>query len=121
MKNKIRILKVDFFIQKLLLVSLFAALISPYLLILGLIVLGFWQVMSGLFGALVLRERNHIHYLFGAFSYLGFLYWFESVDFELPFLPFVLYLAIPIRMAFWKLKLTKETLDKYQLKELVLS
>jgi len=117
MGNKIRFLKADIFIQYGILLSFIFTAAMPYFLLLSLLLLGFWQIISGFYGAFILGERTHKIYLVGAFSYLVFLYEFEKVGYEIGFLANLsIHAIVPIIIAVWYLRLTKRTLENYQLK-----
>jgi len=116
--NKLsRFLKWDIFIQKALLISCLLSIVNPWLIILSLLLLGFWQIISGFYGAFVLKGNVHRIYLIGAFIYLGIMYLLTYGEFGDQFVPFVMvYIIGPLIIAIWYLNLTMKTLKNYQLK-----
>ena len=116
MENEIWFLKIDYNIQKALLILSVIAIPTFYLFFIPFLLLGFWQVASGLHGVIALKSKHHIYYITIVFPYLSLMYFFfgETITYAFPLL-ILFYILIPSILAGLYFNLTKKTWN--QLKE----
>lgn len=125
MKAREFLLNVDLFIQSVL---FFGTLAASILLVftsfknsIGLIVpiffLGMWQLLSGIVLAFLLEDKKRAGYSMGSIFYLVIIVSFTllmsvSNDIIKNLLFYTFYVFIPLRIAYWYLNLTNETIKR---------
>jgi len=127
MKTRKILLNVDLVIQSLLLFLAIASALGTMIskgavgIILGyaLLVLGGWQLGSGVIIGLMLSDRKRAEYVFWSIAYLctigvlGNLNPVSNGEMNMV-LAFIFIAAIPLCIAYWYLKLTKNTIKKIE-------
>ena len=122
-------LKIDYWVQTVLLVSMFVTI--PFVLVpmLLLIVFGGWQLMSGAITGLFLRQLNRKFYLLKSIGYLGFLFsgellgergdLFAFLDSGFGYITF--FLGIPFIIGLWYYNMVRKDYLLHCEKEIVKS
>jgi len=111
MDTPIRFLEMDYKVQKILLILSLVAILTFYLFFIPFLLLGFWQLISGFYGAIKLKSKHHFLYLGLAIPYLIFIILFIAKimgTFSIGELLFFC-IFVPFIMAILFFHLTKKT------------
>ena len=115
MKNLVKFVKIDIKIQQILIGITVASLIFPLMISIPLILLGAWQLFSGIYLGLKLKDSNRAIYL--VFSTVLLLLMFTATNINMSgdgeFLIFsIVFIIVPFITALCYLKYSFITLDK---------
>ena len=124
MRNAIKLLKVDYITQKLLLFVTCCSIVFFPLIGVMLCILGGWQLLSAIIIGYTLKDKKRLRYFSFSVLYLFFMWGSLAIcsssekGFEMVALA-VIFIVIPIFIALWYMKLTSETLDKLRKEEYI--
>lgn len=113
MEKELRFLKIDLSIQKILLVLSVLGILTLYLAAIPFVLLGFWQIVSGIYGALKLNSKVHKRYLAVVLPYVvGMFFGMETIIDYFFAGVFIFYLIIPFGFALWYFSISKKTIEE---------
>jgi len=116
MRKKLNFLRRDIDNQKILIGLVFISMIFPILLVITLPILGLWQVYSGVYLANLLEDKNRYIYLVLSTIWILVMVILVMIDIDLTvsqveFWGSLIYIIIPLIMAFSYLKYSIDTLS----------